>query len=354
MKTYLLIILFTIGLAATGLSQENQSVTAAVGDHNHAIVSQTGTQHHSDVYQNGVNATGQQNLAIVKQENLDGDFSNEAVIRQYGTAHESVAEQKGDNKIEVLIGAPGTANTANKTYGRQGGALNEAYQHIFGADATRTSLDIRQYGSGNFGWQYASDSRLSTAKGIQAGGMNILNQLIEGLDNQLRIEQVGNANTAGQQIAGYGSGNNEAVTGQYGDYNRAAVGIEGNLNVFSAEQYGEANLITGSRSVLTQAAAGQQGDRNSMHLSQYGDDNTMYLDQTGNDNRIAGPGANFAALQLGDGNMLEVSQSGDANISDSGQILHHNQATILQTGLTQQSFLRQTGISNTATVTQGN
>lgn len=354
MRTFIFPALLTTGLITSGNAQNNESVTAAIGTQNQVYVTQSGLLHHSTVYQNGINGPGQQNLTVVQQENLDAFFSNESSVKQFGSGHESTVLQKGDNNAEIRIGTSSVSNTGNSTFAGQGGNGNAAYQYIFGADATHTSLNVRQYVENNYANQLATESRNSIAEGIQSGHNNTLEQLLEGSGNGIGITQVGDLNVSYQWIEGYNSADNSADIGQYGNENYAAVKITGSQNSFTSAQHGNSNTITGNQTIFSHGAAGQQGDRNLIRASQFGNANSMNLNQTGNDNDITGADPFPDAIQIGNDNGLEVLQSGNSNRSGSYQILNHNTAGILQTGQLHLSVLKQTGLSNITNVIQGN
>ncbi len=354
MKTFLSNLLLALLLYSTAYSQDNVSNATATGTRNYADVVQTGTQHNSVIYQKGLNGSGHKNLAEVRQENLGVLFSNESEIYQYGTRHESKVLQKGDNKIEVSIGESPAPNTRNTTYADQRGDDNEAYQSILGTNATETKLDIRQFLNQNTAFQNAADSRKSVGEGKQNGIDNKLEQTLEGFQNHIKIDQVGNLNESYQWIDGYPSGNNTGSIGQYGNQNLASVRTEGNSNVFDATQNGNLNTI-GGPDLLLPGAAGQAGDRNNVLIYQLGDNNSVSLSQAGNDNRIAGPEPDIlGAGQIGNFNEIEISQTGTLNVSRSLQISDQNAAGVFQTGDMHHSLLKQNGTANTATVNQNN
>lgn len=354
MKTFLSSLLLVSGLYNVVYSQSNVSNTTATGVRNYADVVQNGTQHNSVIHQEGINSPGRKNQAVVRQEDLGELFSNESEIYQYGTSHESKVLQKGNNKIEVLIGESSAPNSNNTTYADQRGDGNSAYQGILGANAKETKLDVRQFLDQNTAHQEAINSRKSVGEGKQNGVGNRLEQTLEGFQNHIKIDQVGNLNESYQWIEGYLSGNNTGSIGQYGDQNLASVRTEGNSNSFEATQNGNLNTI-GGPDLLLPGAAVQEGDRNQVLIYQLGNNNNADFAQAGNDNRIAGPEPDvLGAAQIGNFNEIEINQTGTLNISRSLQVSDHNAAGVFQTGDLHHSLLKQNGSSNTATIIQNN
>ncbi|ODS84778.1 MAG: hypothetical protein ABS46_02530 [Cytophagaceae bacterium SCN 52-12] len=354
MKTFLSSLFLVSGLYNVVYSQSNVSNATATGAGNHADVVQNGEQHNSLIRQEGINGPGHKNQAVVRQENLGELFSNESEIFQYGTRHESKVLQKGDNKIEVLVGESSAPNSNNTTYADQRGDGNDAAQRILGTNATETKLDLRQFLNQNTGIQEATDSRKSIGEGKQNGVGNRLEQSLEGFQNHIKIDQVGSLNESYQWVDGYLSGNNTGNIGQYGDQNVASVRTEGNSNSFEATQNGNLNTV-GGPDILLPGAALQEGDRNQVLIYQLGNHNSASLSQEGNDNRIAGPEPDvLGAAQIGNFNEIEISQTGTLNISRSLQISDNNTAGVFQTGDMHHSLLKQNGTSNNASVIQNN
>lgn len=354
MNKYLLLPVVTFLAADLSFAQTNLSVADAIGTNNHAIVKQTGNDHSSTIYQNGTNPAGQKNLANVQQEDLNGHFSNESTISQFGVRHESMVTQKGNNAAFVQIGEASLSNSANTTYAEQNGNLNEAFQLISGGNATGNEFEIRQYRLGNNGEQIGIDARNSHASGLQTGEYNVLKQPVEGAESELNILQVGDWNAAFQSVEGYFSEQNSGSISQYGDHNYSAVKITGSQNSFTSAQYGNFNTVSGSEAVVSNPAATQQGDQNLIRTAQFGNNNTMELNQTGNQNEIIGTDPFLDATQSGNYNHLEVNQTGFGNTSKSSQLQNNNAGDIKQNGQLHQSTLLQNGHNNAATVIQNN
>lgn len=168
-------------------------------------------------------------------------------------------------------------------------------------------------------------------------------------ENQVYIEQIGDANAA--------------MLDQTGAANNAQISQTGNGLSFGASQVGARNQLTvlqlddaaGSATDSGSVNAVQEGDDNQADISQEGR-SEVTLAQIGNTNLVAsvqkGSGHSTSINQEGDTNAVDLTQDGLTHSFTSTQTGNESTITASQTGSLHSAILDQTGSSNTITLTQ--
>lgn len=334
------------------LAQNNSSVVTQLGDYNKGTVNQNG-KHSSSVLQtsNAALAT-QENVTTVTQNNISAFNLKESNSRveQFGHSHTTTVIQDGKNSLEAYIGSAGAFNQNNETYSKQYGSDNAGLQRIQGSSSARSFLSLNQSGVSNQSEQIAYQATDSKGIVTQSGKYNEASQRIEGGDNEARIQQTSDGNSAFQQIVGPNSTGNFSTINQSGNDNNARIVTQGDNNSFDATQLGHRNSVVGLAGTPSSNAI-QYGDGNDILLNQIGNDNAFHIRQEGNDNTITGTSVS-GALQLGNNNTGIFSQGGSDLTIISDQFGNNNMQTVTQTGNGSESTAFQSGASNMARVTQ--
>ncbi|REA57755.1 hypothetical protein DSL64_22745 [Dyadobacter luteus] len=334
------------------LAQNNSSVVTQLGDYNKGTVNQNG-KHSSSVLQTS-NATlsTQENVTDVTQKNISAFNLKESdsKVEQFGHSHTTTVIQDGKNTLEAYIGSSGAFNQNNETYSKQYGSENAGLQRIEGSVSTVSFLSLNQSGISNTSDQVAHQAVDSKGIVTQSGNFNDASQRVEGSDNEARIQQTSDGNSAFQQIIGWNSADNFSMITQSGKDNNARIVTEGDNNRFDATQLGDRNSVVGLAGTPSSNAT-QRGDGNNILLNQIGNDNAFHIRQEGNDNTITGTSVS-GALQLGNNNTGVFAQDGSDLKIISDQFGNNNMQIVTQTGNGSESTVFQSGTTNMARVTQ--
>jgi len=344
----------------------------------HSTIIQTGKNSDADVTQMGNNLSyinqngtgGARNTATVVQDSdlyLGG--YNEAYTFQNGKGNTSTINQSDvGNKADVNQDGDGNTSTVNQEYT----GLNKADVDQLGNDNT---ADVKQSGT-------LSYFSRNSAKILQCGYENDDRSVQDGTRQKICVEQIGNNNRVGQdqfgllnlmkveqgdhaQPATKASYFSEVDQYQDGYRNRAYASQYATDNKITQTQFGERNYVEAvqNKNGADEPNAGnneadqyQDGKRNSALAQQWGKNNFVKQEQTGDDN-IA-----IARQRFGQdkGNESIQIQSGDDLFSATWQKAHGNESTVMQTGNSHISYVKQNWVSpgggaggyNTATVTQ--
>ena len=320
--------IFALGFAGSAFA--NDSDIEQIGDNNLATVTQTGgSGGTSDIDQ-----TGDDDIATVTQSDGGAAGTNSSTIEQIGGSGTQTATVTQTNA------GNGPANVSTVTQNAtQGG----------------NTVAVAQDGSGN---NADADQGPAASDPLVFFGIPFPTTPNDVLDNQITINQTGDGNTAtGQQILASNGGERNSISiDQFQSGNTATV-IQGTgSGAFDPSANDNDNMATIMQDGATNTSSITQGGELGLATNtQIGDNNASTILQSGGipAGLPLGPNGNTALVtQMGDGNTSTVDQT-DSFVGDLIIIPAGNLATVNQFGDTGTSTVNQDALGgHTATVTQ--
>ncbi|HEX3073961.1 MAG TPA: hypothetical protein VHP30_10145, partial [Ignavibacteriales bacterium] len=252
---------------------------------------------------------GNDNTAIVSQENDLDNIENEARITQTGSGNyaEQTQGTLWDKTAKYQLAEIIQTGSGNYASQKQESGLktdrNEAYIAQMQDNARAVQYQMGEYNYAEIKqWAYVepkygdenSQSQIGDGNKAMAhtyGGENIGTQIQTGDDNwtyikeagsynNFYVEQTGNGNSAFEQTLDNGiSFYNELSIVQDGDGNQGYISAKGEHNAAKIYQEGSGNIAGTSQSDF---GILQQGNNNHAEINQYGNGNNAHIDQTGN------------------------------------------------------------------------
>ncbi|AQG80855.1 hypothetical protein [Spirosoma montaniterrae] len=272
------------------------------------------TSNRAEVYQGddtrngtviGIAGTASSNGAQIDQQG--GSQSNTAVVRQFSDNNNARVRQDGPNSQSNVTTITQDGNGNNTAYVDQGGS--EGY------DSRNNQATIVQAGQSSTAtvqqFYYAQNGIVTITQGADGSGNSALAV-------QFNTSAESNTISIGQNETSMGMGN-------------VAIVLQGTTSPFSPTSGGNRATIS------------QEDSFNYTGLFQTGQTNTAIISQAGNGNAVTSltrdnpldSNLPNVAVQDGTGNRMDVGQQANAGIA--------NTANIIQTGVNQTTFIRQTG-----------
>jgi hypothetical protein len=316
---------------------ENEARITQTGSYNYAEQTQGILWDKTAKYQLAeIIQTGSGNYASQKQESGLKTNRNEAYILQMQDNARAVQYQMGEyNYAEIKQWAYVNPKYGDENSQSQIGDGNKAMAHTYGGENVGTQIQ-----TGDDNWTYIKEA---------------------GSYNNYYVEQTGNGNAAFEETHGNTTAKyNELSIIQEGDDNQGYISVKGEHNTAKIYQEGNGNIAGTSQSDF---GIMQEGANNYAESVQYGVFNVLNMIQEGDGNYSKTSqlwGHKASVNQFGNGNKSEVSQIGIIKGSD-----YRNSVLIEQQGNDNESFvlqddyysgswarLLQTGDNNNANLTQ--
>lgn len=287
----------------------HRALVTQIGDANQADIDQNsgaGAENEAEIHQLGNGNIGQQTQTT--DVAAGPNQGNDALINQGDDSRWDNSALKGSiyASLEAVQNDGGPSNGDNSFNGiaiqNQGGSLNVAESHQFGADAPQGSNFSEQLQGMNDATSRNNDAYIvQNAYGNVAGGNNYAYQAQDGDNNKAGISQRNNGHQAAQMQDGNdnetystqrGAGH-RVNTNQWGDDNHSTTAQSGSMNVSLVNQ------TDGQSSIVEQGlAVPNPNSSNSAHIYQAGPGGGMDPGMSFGSNAAPGALPNLGALNL--------------------------------------------------------
>ncbi len=346
------------------ITQSNSSGGSSASLGNTAAIDQDGAANRAGIFQDGANTTT--NAAEIWQTgNNNGrpaaGARGDVYIDQMGSSNNRAEIYQGDDtKNGTVVGTVSTASLngvqidqqdgsqSNAAFVRQFSDNNNARVRQDGPDSQSNVTTITQSGGGN-----------NTAY-VDQGGQSQFFYTYSSKNNQATIVQAGQSSTATVQQFFYAQNGIVSITQGAGSMSDNALAVQFNTGAVSNTitiGQNETSMGSGNVAIVLQgtldvgqttsggnrATVSQEDSFNYTGLFQTGQTNTAIISQTGNGNAVTSltydnpldASLPNVAVQDGTGNRMDIGQQASAGIA--------NTANVIQTGVNQTTFIRQTG-----------